>query len=59
MSTDIDADVNAIVGDFGLSRHVAPHLGEILPTWQWLAPQVIDPESDGYDHTADIYRLIN
>lgn len=57
LNLDENATVNAKVGDFGLSRQAAPQLGEMLPTWQWLAPEVIDPNGTHYDERADIYSF--
>jgi len=47
VSLDVFHPVIAKIGDFGLSQHVSPHLVEILPTWQWLAPEVFSPEKIG------------
>lgn len=57
LNLDEDATINAKVGDFGLSRQAAPQLGELLPTWQWLSPEVIDPKGVHYDERADIYSF--
>jgi serine/threonine protein kinase len=57
INLDESAEVHAKVADFGLSRQASPNLGEILPTWQWLAPEVIDVESSAYDERADIYSF--
>src|SRR5690349_9446798 len=58
MNMDESSPINAKVSDFGLSRQVAPQLNETLPTWRWLAPEVIDPtNSRGYDETADVYSF--
>ncbi len=58
LSLDEDAEVNCKVADFGLSRQAAPTLGEILPTWQWLAPEVIDASNTrGYDEKSDVYSF--
>ena len=43
------------MADFGLSTFVVPDVGGALPTWQWLAPEVIDPNSTSYDDRSDIY----
>lgn len=37
--------VTAKVGDFGLSTPVPIALSDILATWQWLAPEVTEPNS--------------
>ena len=52
-----NAKVRAQVADFGLSRRVAPKIKGMLATWQWLAPEIIDAESDQYDQRADIYSF--
>src|SRR5690349_16448539 len=58
MTMDEDAPITCKVADFGLSRQAAPQLNELLPTFQWLAPEVIDPSSlSGYDEKADIYSF--
>jgi serine/threonine protein kinase len=58
LSFDENATVNAKVADFGLSRQASPKLGEILPTWQWLAPEIIDPSNvSGYDEKSDVYSF--
>eukprot|EP01128_Nolandella_sp_AFSM9_P000299 TRINITY_DN10467_c0_g1_i1.p1 TRINITY_DN10467_c0_g1~~TRINITY_DN10467_c0_g1_i1.p1 ORF type:complete len:1225 (+),score=245.26 TRINITY_DN10467_c0_g1_i1:162-3677(+) len=48
-------DVIARVGDFGLAQHAAPHLSDLLSTWQWLAPEVLTSINPKYDHTSDIF----
>lgn len=57
VSTDPKADVVAKVADFGLSRRADGMLRGILPTWQWLAPEIIDAESLYYDESSDIYSF--
>ncbi len=58
MTMDEAAPVTCKVADFGLSRQAAPSLKELLPTFQWLAPEVIDPASfTGYDERADTYSF--
>ena len=57
VSIDENSNVCAKVADFGLSRHVENYLGETLPTWRWLAPEVIDFESQKYDERSDIYSF--
>eukprot|EP01130_Rhizamoeba_saxonica_P016297 TRINITY_DN7505_c0_g1_i1.p1 TRINITY_DN7505_c0_g1~~TRINITY_DN7505_c0_g1_i1.p1 ORF type:complete len:1687 (-),score=329.77 TRINITY_DN7505_c0_g1_i1:29-5089(-) len=47
----------AKVGDFGLSQHAAPKLSEMLKTWQWLAPEVIDSADPQYDESSDTYSF--
>lgn len=57
-SKDPGAPVCAKVADFGLSTLVAPEVGGLLATWQWLAPEVFDPlNKQGYDQRSDIYSL--
>jgi len=48
---------HAKVGDFGMSQHIASAFNEILPTWQWLAPEVINPTSISYDEKSDVYSF--
>eukprot|EP01130_Rhizamoeba_saxonica_P014259 TRINITY_DN6214_c0_g2_i1.p1 TRINITY_DN6214_c0_g2~~TRINITY_DN6214_c0_g2_i1.p1 ORF type:complete len:1284 (-),score=293.69 TRINITY_DN6214_c0_g2_i1:50-3901(-) len=50
-------EVNAKIGDFGLSQYSLPALNEMLACWQWLAPEVFDPSSKSYDETSDIYSF--
>lgn len=57
VSTNENDPICAKVADFGLSRHVENFLGETLPTWRWLAPEVIDFESQNYDEKSDIYSF--
>jgi serine/threonine protein kinase len=45
--------VNAKVGDFGLSISARNTCAEILPTWQWLAPEVFG--NGEYNYKSDIY----
>ena len=41
-----------------MSTLVAPEVGGLLATWQWLAPEVFDPlNKQGYDQRSDIYSL--
>jgi serine/threonine protein kinase len=51
-----DDVVTAKVGDFGLSTAVPISLSDILATWQWLAPEVTEPNSR-YDERSDIYSF--
>ena len=51
-SLDENAEVCAIVADFGLSRHMLPRSDEFLGTWQWLPPEVIIGQS--YNETVDV-----
>lgn len=43
------------MADFGLSAFVAPDVGGALNTWQWLAPEIVDPKSKSYCELSDIY----
>ena len=54
-SIDVQAPICAKVADFGLSAFVAPDVGGALQTWQWLAPEILNPKSKSYDHRSDIY----
>ncbi|KAH3760136.1 leucinerich repeat kinase [Pelomyxa schiedti] len=54
---DPNALVRAKVADFGLSIRVAGKVAGVLSTWQWLAPEIIDAQSDGYDEQADVFSL--
>eukprot|EP01130_Rhizamoeba_saxonica_P014142 TRINITY_DN6135_c0_g3_i1.p1 TRINITY_DN6135_c0_g3~~TRINITY_DN6135_c0_g3_i1.p1 ORF type:complete len:832 (-),score=157.33 TRINITY_DN6135_c0_g3_i1:26-2230(-) len=54
-SLSLDDEVNAVIGDFGLSQYVAPSLNQVLPTWQWLAPEILDGYIANYDCQSDIY----
>eukprot|EP01121_Diplochlamys_sp_Union-15-3_P020260 TRINITY_DN7864_c0_g3_i4.p1 TRINITY_DN7864_c0_g3~~TRINITY_DN7864_c0_g3_i4.p1 ORF type:complete len:187 (-),score=31.34 TRINITY_DN7864_c0_g3_i4:99-590(-) len=47
----------AKIGDFGLAHHCSPFLGQLLKCWQWLAPEVIDPNCKKYNETSDVYSL--
>ena len=57
MSKNPSAFVVAKVADFGLSLRVEHRVGGFLPTWRWLAPEVIDVDNVYYDETADIYSF--
>jgi len=57
MSINPSAFVVAKVADFGLSLRVEHRVGGFLPTWRWLAPEVIDVSNIYYDQTADIYSF--
>jgi len=56
-SLDTSQEVIAKVGDFGMAQYAAPYLSELLPTWQWLAPEVINPKSKVYSASSDVYSL--
>lgn len=49
--------VNAKVADFGLSMRVLSNFSDVLQTWQWLAPEVIDMTHCNYDETSDVYSF--
>jgi serine/threonine protein kinase/GTPase SAR1 family protein len=56
LSLDENADCVAKVADFGLASKVLTSLSEVLFTWQWLAPEIIESDSNAqYDERADIY----
>jgi len=57
MSQNPSSFVVAKVADFGLSMRVEHRVGGFLPTWRWLAPEVIDVSNVYYDQTADIYSF--
>jgi len=46
------------IGDFGLSRLLAPDSSGALATWQWLAPEVLGAMvGDGYGLESDVYSF--
>lgn len=45
----------AKIADFGLAREVLQETSGILKAWQWLAPEIIDPDKNEYDEKSDIY----
>jgi serine/threonine protein kinase len=47
--------VYAKIGDFGLANRCVMDMWEILPTWQWLAPEIFNGEH--YDERSDIYSF--
>ena len=51
------SSVHCKVTDFGLSRCVEFGMRGLLPTWPWLAPEVIDSDSFYYDERSDIYSF--
>ncbi|KAH3743624.1 leucinerich repeat kinase [Pelomyxa schiedti] len=54
---DPEAPVRAKVADFGLSITAAGGVKGNLNTWQWLAPEVIDSDTEKYDCQSDIFSL--
>jgi len=57
-SLDPRSSRNAVIGDFGLSHFVVPTIYQVLPTWQSLAPEVIDFfKPRHYDQRSDLYSL--
>ena len=57
ISTDEKAPICAKVADFGLSKKVNNSFNEVLPTFRWLAPEVIDLNYTNYDERSDIYSF--
>ena len=57
MSLSEDAPVVAKIGDFGMTRQVAPYVSEMLGTWQWLAPEVLNVINPRYDERSDVFSL--
>jgi len=49
--------VVAKVADFGLAESVFNSTNSQLATWQWLAPEVLDSSSRGFDERSDIYSF--
>lgn len=47
--------VYAKIGDFGLANRCVMNMWEILPTWQWLAPEIFNGEH--YDERSDVYSF--
>ena len=52
---DPDQPVCAKLGDFGLAEHASPSFQELLKTWQWLAPEVINAQYPKYDERSDVF----
>lgn len=51
-------EVYAKVADFGLSRQAGTAIEGSLPTWRWLAPEVVSlSKSTSYDERSDIYSF--
>jgi serine/threonine protein kinase/GTPase SAR1 family protein len=49
--------VRAKVADFGLSRRVFAGTTGFLNTWQWMAPEILDLDSQSFDERADVYSF--
>ena len=49
-----EAPVRAKLGDYGLARFAAGKLQMGLQSWQYLAPEVLDSSSAGFDVRADV-----
>ena len=41
-----------------MSRKVSIAISALGRTWQWLAPEVIDSQSEHFDERSDIYRFL-
>lgn len=41
----------------GLSVKAAGKIGGSLATWKWLAPEIIDANSEDYDEKSDIFSI--
>ena len=52
---DENASIIAKVADFGLTRSIAPTSSGVLSSWQWHAPEVLDPFTKFYDEKMDVY----
>lgn len=55
LSLSDDAPIVAKVGDFGLTRQAAPQLTDIMSTWQWVGPEVMDAINPRYDERSDVF----
>eukprot|EP01126_Amoeba_proteus_P053703 TRINITY_DN6562_c0_g3_i1.p1 TRINITY_DN6562_c0_g3~~TRINITY_DN6562_c0_g3_i1.p1 ORF type:complete len:581 (-),score=131.82 TRINITY_DN6562_c0_g3_i1:36-1778(-) len=55
VSLDPKAPVVAKVGDFGLSISCPVTLNQILPTWQWVSPEIFLGEC--YGRESDVYSF--
>jgi serine/threonine protein kinase len=42
MSINLDDEVNVKIGDFGLSTILYTDSNELLASWQWIAPEVLN-----------------
>lgn len=51
----LNVDVCAKVGDFGLAQYTLPTLEQMLETWAWLPPEVIDSSNRKYNTKVDVY----
>eukprot|EP00013_Stygamoeba_regulata_P015252 CAMPEP_0177687886 /NCGR_PEP_ID=MMETSP0447-20121125/34372_1 /TAXON_ID=0 /ORGANISM="Stygamoeba regulata, Strain BSH-02190019" /LENGTH=976 /DNA_ID=CAMNT_0019198167 /DNA_START=18 /DNA_END=2948 /DNA_ORIENTATION=+ len=57
-TTPLDLNVvHCKVADFGLACQVLGSTAGLLATWQWLAPETIDPQVQEYDHLSDVYSF--
>ncbi|KAH3761950.1 serine/threonineprotein kinase [Pelomyxa schiedti] len=56
VSKNIRDPVRAKVGDYGLATRLRPSTCGYLPTWRWLAPEVLDSKSC-YGTESDIYSF--
>lgn len=57
VSLDENASLCAKVGDFGLARCITSPIAGSLKTWQWLAPEVILENGEGYGLESDVYSF--
>ena len=55
VSLDLNQGVIAKLGDYGLAATVVAKLTESLPTFQWLAPEILNGAQ--YDESVDVYSL--
>jgi len=49
--------IRAKVADFGLARRVFSSVSGFFGTWQWLAPEVIDIDTEEFTEKADVYSF--
>ena len=54
-SLDAEHDVMAKLGDFGCAQQMSGEMTQALPTFQWMAPEVLVGTS--YDLSADVYSF--
>lgn len=50
-------EITAKIADFGLAREVVQETSGILKAWQWLAPEIIDPDKNG-THSCLIHMSV-